>query len=81
MCIRDSDLLLASIGQLHLDKSLVEADTLYDMDGERVLAHELLVVAHGDELDRVSMNGSLVVGTLFDEMCIRDSSLASRTSP
>ena len=34
---------------------------------QHILAHELLVVAHGDELDRMSMNGSLVVGTLFDE--------------
>ena len=34
---------------------------------QNVLAHELLVVAHGDKLDRVSMNGSLIVGTLLDE--------------
>ena len=32
------DLLLASIGQLHLDKSLVEADTLYATLGKDALA-------------------------------------------
>ena len=32
------DLLLASVGQLHLDKSLVEADTLYATLGKDALA-------------------------------------------
>ena len=34
---------------------------------QHVLAHEFLIVAHGDKLDRVSMNSSLIVRTLLDE--------------
>ena len=34
---------------------------------QHVLAHKLLVVAHGNELDGMSMNSGLIVGTFLDK--------------